>query len=207
MNQSKFMSYGEVLEYEQSNPDKRFITLKARTGTIKLKLKKLGSQWNLTRCATDKHLCSYKTLSSIYDYIIYDYLPKINPSMTFDDHVKRHQIPQPPLIESGVDGIHDPSEPWRPYFEDMSLDQLYPIQRIAEYIAEQQGHTKPRFTVGDVVQINDIKLLISDHNPTSGRYTVFPFILGEFISATTYHQNVIDTTATKIYSLNESEEQ
>lgn len=206
MNYSQFMSYDEVLEYDQTNPNRRMITLKAKTGTIKVRIEKKGSQWNLTRCATDKHLYSSKTLGKVYGYIIYTYLNEINPSKTFDDHVKRHQIPQPPVIESGVAGLHDPSEPWRPYFEDVTLDQLYPIQRVAEYLAQQQGHDKPRFAVGDVVEVNDVKLLISDHNPTSGRYTVFPFILGEFISATTYHQNVIDTTATKIYSLNESEE-
>lgn len=206
MNYSQFMSYDEVLEYDQTNPDKRFITLQAHKGTIKVRLEKKGSQWNLTRCVTDKHLYSSKTLGKVYGYIIYTYLNEINPSKTFDDHVKRHQIPQPPVIESGVAGLHDPSEPWRPYFEDVTLDQLYPIQRVAEYLAEQQGLDKPRFAVGDVVEVNDVKLLISDHNPISGRYTVFPFILGEFISATTYHQNVIDTTATKVYSLNESEE-
>lgn len=206
MNYSQFMSYDEVLDYDQSNPTQRYIKLQAKTGTIKLVLEKKGSFWELKRYMTDKHLCRHKTLWNVYDYIIQEYLQQINPAKTFDDHVKRHQIPQPPVIESGVAGLHDPSEPWRPYFEDISLDQLYPIQRVAEYIAEQQGHDKPRFATGDVVHINDIKLLISDHNPTSGRYTVFPFILGEFISATTYHQNVIDTTATKIYSLNESEE-
>lgn len=206
MNYSQLMSYDEVLDYVVINSSQRYIKLKAKTGTIKVLLEKKGASWELKRYMTDNHLCSYKTLGKIYDYIIYTYLPKINPAKTFDDHVKRHQIPQPPVIESGVTGLHDPSEPWRPSFEDTSLDQLYPIQRVAEYIAEQQGHDKPRFVTGDVVQINDIKLLISDHNPTSGRYTVFPFILGEFVSATTYHQNIIDTTATKIYSLTESEE-
>lgn len=206
MNYSQFMRYDEVLEYDQTNPDKRFITIQATAGTIKICLEKKGSQWNLTRCATDKHLYSSKTLGKVYGYIIYTYLNEINPSKTFDDHVKRHQIPQPPFIESGVAGLHDPSEPWRPYAEDMDISQLYPIQRVAEYLAQQQGHDKPRFSVGDVVEVNDVKLLISDHNPISGRYTVFPFILGEFISATTYHQNLIDTYGTKIYSLNESEE-
>lgn len=206
MNYSQFMSYDEVLEYDQTNPNRRMITLQAYKGTIKVRLEKKGSTWELRRHMTDRKLCAYKTLGKVYGYIIYTYLNKINPSKTFDDHVKRHQIPQPPVIESGVAGLHDPSEPWRPSFEDVSIDQLYPIQRVAEYLAQQQGHDKPRFAVGDVVEVNNVKLLISDHNPTSGRYTVFPFILGEVISATTYHQNVIDTTATKVYSLNDSEE-
>lgn len=206
MNYSQFMSYEDVLDYDIINPNKRIITLQAYKGTIKVSITKKGSSWELKRVATDKHLCSYKILGKIYDYIIYTYLNEINPSKTFDDHVKRHQIPQPPVIESGVAGLHDPTEPWRPSFEDVSIDQLYPIQQVEDYIAKELGYDKPRFATGDVVQINDVKLLINSHNPTSGRYTVYPYVLGELISATTYHQNLIDTYGTKIYSLNESED-
>lgn len=206
MNYSQFMSYDEVLEYDQTNPNRRMITLQAYKGTIKVRLEKKGSTWELRRHMTDTKLCAYKTLGKVYGYIIYTYLNKINPSKTFDDHVKRHQIPQPPVIESGVAGLHDPSEPWRPSFEDVALNDNNPLHRIAESIANELGYNKPRFATGDVVQINDIKLLINSHNATSGRYTVYPYVLGELISATSYHQNLIDTYGTKIYSLNESEE-
>lgn len=217
MNYSQFMSYDDVLEYNIEGSEHRRIILRLGEGHITLHLDNKSGSWHLTRPqCEEEHICKYKTLGKVYDHIINTYLPKINDmrrkqglqlseyySLPLEERAKRHQIPQPPVIESGV---HDLNEPWRPSFEDIGIDQLQSYNQVLDNIAKTLGYDKPRFATGDVVQINDIKLLINSHNATSGRYTVYPYVLGELISATTYHQNLIDTYGTKIYSLNESEE-
>lgn len=215
MSRKQFESY-DVVQDLRELPDgtRRVVMADGTQFGRKYLIEKLpNTLWRLL--IDDKTLVKdFKRIGDLYRHLINVYT---KPAEYFKEQkspyyqlppeeiAKRRQIPQPPQIESGVAGLHDPNKKWSPSIADMDIRTMYPINHLlAEF---DKMNKKPQFATGDVLDIKGTKLLVKSYNPISERYTVYPYVLGEFISATSYSAKLIDSQATKVYSLNtESEE-
>lgn len=215
MTRKQFESYDVVQDLRELPDGTRRVVMADDTqfGT-KYTIEKLpNSLWRLLVNGTT-HVKDFKRIGDLYRHLINVYT---KPAEYFKEQkspyyqlppeeiAKRRQIPQPPQIESGVSGLHDPNKKWSPSIADMDIRTMYPINHLLEEFDKM--NKKPQFATGDVLDIQGTKLLVKSYNPISERYTVYPYVLGEFISATSYSAKLIDSQATKVYSLNtESEE-
>lgn len=215
MTRKQFESYDVVQDLRELPDGTRRVVMADGTqfGT-KYTIEKLpNSLWRLLVNGTT-HVKDFKRIGDLYRHLINVYT---KPAEYFKEQkspyyqlppeeiAKRRQIPQPPQIESGVAGLHDPNKKWSPSIADMDIRTMYPINHLLEEFDKM--NKQPQFATGDVLDIQGTKLLVKSYNPISERYTVYPYVLGEFISATSYSAKLIDSQATKVYSLNtESEE-
>lgn len=215
MTRKQFESYDVVQDLRELPDGTRRVLMADDTqfGT-KYTIEKLpNSLWRLLVDGTT-HVKDFKRIGDLYRHLINVYT---KPAEYFKEQkspyyqlppeeiAKRRQIPQPPQIESGVAGLHDPNKKWSPSIADFDHRTMYPINHLLEEF--DKLNKKPQFATGDVLDIQGTKLLVKSYNPISERYTVYPYVLGEFISATSYSAKFIDSQATKVYSLNtESEE-
>lgn len=216
MSRKQFESYSCVVNYwTLENGTRQVLMVDGTTRGKAYTIEKLDTgSWRLLY--HNKPVKDFKRVGDLYSYLI-DKYKEPKPAEYFKEQkspyyqlppeeiAKRRQIPQPPQIESGIAGLHDPNKKWSPSIADMDIRTMYPINHLLEEFDKM--NKKPQFATGDVLDIQGTKLLVKSYNPISERYTVYPYVLGEFISATSYSAKFIDSQATKVYSLNtESEE-
>lgn len=217
MTRKQFESYDVVLDLRELPDGTRRVVMGdgKKFGTTYTIEKLPNSLWRLLVDDNDKTLVKeFKRIGDLYRHLINVYT---KPAEYFKEQkspyyqlppeeiAKRRQIPHPPQIESGVTGLLEPNKTWSPSIADFDTRTMYPINHLMEEF--DKLNKKPQFATGDVLDIQGTKLLVKSYNPISERYPVYPYVLGEFISATSYSAKLIDNQATKVYSLNtESEE-
>ena len=92
-----------------------------------------------------------------------------------------------------------------PIYRAKSLDKIYQFivdRFIACKPAGTPVHIGVKFTAGDVVNYDGIKLLVTGYNPVSERYTFMQYNpFNELVAANTIGKELLETRSEKVYDL------
>lgn len=94
-----------------------------------------------------------------------------------------------------------------PIYRAKSLDKMYQFivdRFIVCKPAETPVHIGAKFSAGDVVSYDGIKLLVTGYNPVSERYTFMQYNpFDELIAASTMGKELLENRSEKVYDLKE----
>lgn len=92
-----------------------------------------------------------------------------------------------------------------PLYRSKTLDKIYQFivdRFIVGKPAETPIHIGAKFSTGDVVSYDGIKLLVTGYNPVSERYTFMQYNpFNELIAASTMGKEVLENRSEKVYDL------
>lgn len=92
-----------------------------------------------------------------------------------------------------------------PLYRSKTLDKIYQFivdRFIVCKPAETPVHNSAKFTAGDVVNYDGIKLLVTGYNPVSERYTFMQYNpFNELVAANTIGKELLETRSEKVYDL------
>lgn len=92
-----------------------------------------------------------------------------------------------------------------PLYRSKTLDKIYQFivdRFIVCKPAETPVHNGVKFSAGDVVSYDGIKLLVTGYNPVSERYTFMQYNpFDELISASTMGKELLENRSEKVYDL------